>query len=79
LLLETGIKKALDRVWSDGRQKAAAVDVLPRQVMSLERWLEGTLPSKSNIPRSAMCRRSFDRDAKPTQLRVIAAARGSRG
>ncbi|MCP4445820.1 MAG: hypothetical protein GY811_10825 [Myxococcales bacterium] len=39
LLLETSVKKALDRNWSDKQQKAEAVDVLAQQVLSLERWI----------------------------------------
>lgn len=50
LLLESSIKKALDRDWSDARQKAEAVDVLARQVMSLERWLEAHLAEQVERP-----------------------------
>lgn len=39
LLLETSVKKALDRDWSDAKQKGEAVDVLAKQVLSLERWV----------------------------------------
>ena len=47
LLLETSIKKALDRDWSDSGQKAEAIDVLARQVLSLERWVVENLAERS--------------------------------
>ncbi|MFC1610843.1 IS1182 family transposase [Myxococcota bacterium] len=50
LLLETSVKKALDRDWSDAEQKAEAVDRLARQVLSLERWLENHLADEMNRP-----------------------------
>lgn len=50
LLLETSIKKALDRDWSDSEQKAEAVDILARQVLSLERWLTNRLAQNINQP-----------------------------
>ncbi|MCP4967919.1 MAG: IS1182 family transposase [bacterium] len=50
LLLETSIKKALDRDWSDSEQKAEAVDVLARQVLSLERWLTNHLAENIDRP-----------------------------
>jgi IS5 family transposase len=50
LLLETSIKKALDRDWSDSEQKAEAIDILARQVLNLERWLTNHLPENINKP-----------------------------
>jgi hypothetical protein len=50
LLLDTSIKKALDRDWSDAKQKAEAVDVLARQVLSLEQWLESNLEEQTKQP-----------------------------
>lgn len=50
LLLDTSIKKALDRDWSDTKQKAEAVDVLARQVLSLEQWLESNLEEQIKQP-----------------------------
>lgn len=40
LLLAPSIKAGLDIDWSDPKQKAAAIEVLERQVASLERWVE---------------------------------------
>jgi hypothetical protein len=50
LLLETSIKKALDRDWSDPRQKGEAVDLLAKQVLALERWLEKHLSAQVKKP-----------------------------
>jgi hypothetical protein len=50
LLLESSIKKALDRDWSDANEKAEAVDVLARQVLSLERWIESNLAAEVGRP-----------------------------
>jgi hypothetical protein len=50
VLLETSIKKALDRDWSDAQQKAEAVDILARQVLSLERWLDHHLADEVKRP-----------------------------
>ena len=50
LLLETSIKKALDRDWSDSEQKGEAVDILARQVLSLERWLSNHLAQNIDRP-----------------------------
>jgi hypothetical protein len=50
LLLETSVKKALDRDWSDPEQKAEAVDRLARQVLSLERWVDEHLSDEVNRP-----------------------------
>ena len=44
LLLESSVKKALDRDWSDDEEKAKAIDILARQVLSLERWIHEELP-----------------------------------
>ncbi len=50
LLLETSIKKALDRDWSDAKQKGEAIDVLAKQVLSLERWIENNLAEETGRP-----------------------------
>jgi hypothetical protein len=40
LLLAPSIKAGLDIDWSDPKQKAMAVDVLERQISSLQRWVD---------------------------------------
>lgn len=40
LLLAPSIKAGLDIDWSDPKQKATAVEILERQVSSLQRWVE---------------------------------------
>jgi len=50
LLMAKSIKRALDRDWSDPEQKAEAVDVLARQVLSLERWIEQHLVEQAGHP-----------------------------
>src|SRR5262249_564602 len=40
LLLAPSIKAGLDIDWSDPKQKAAAIEVVERQVGSLERWVD---------------------------------------
>jgi len=50
LLTAKSIKKALDRDWSDPKQKAEAVDVLARQVLSLERWIDKHLDEQAGRP-----------------------------
>ena len=50
MLLETSIKKALDRDWSDPIQKAAAVEDLAKEVLSLERWLDKNLSDEVKRP-----------------------------
>lgn len=50
LLLEKSVKKALDRDWSDEALKAEAIDILARQVLSLERWVDKNLPDEVNQP-----------------------------
>ena len=50
LLLETSVKKALDRDWSDKQQKAEAVDILAQQVLSLERWVANSLTEMVDTP-----------------------------
>jgi hypothetical protein len=51
LLLESSVKKGLDRDWSDRRQKGEAIDVLAKQVLSLERWLEKHLAEQIKNPK----------------------------
>ncbi len=55
LLLDKSVKKALDRDWSDRKQKAEAVDVLARQVLSLERWLQKNLAEETKQPPLETC------------------------
>ena len=50
LLLETSVKKALDRDWSDKQQKAEAIDVLAQQVLSLERWIANHIAEMIDTP-----------------------------
>lgn len=50
LLLDSSVKKALDRDWSDARAKGEAVDVLARQVLSLERWINRNLADEAGQP-----------------------------
>jgi hypothetical protein len=50
LLMAKSIKEALDRDWSDPKQKAQAVDVLARQVLSLERWIDKHLAQEAGHP-----------------------------
>ena len=50
LLLETSVKRALDRDWSDPKQKGEAVELLAKQVLSLERWLHMNLAEKVKQP-----------------------------
>jgi hypothetical protein len=50
LLLDTSIKKALDRDWSDAKQKGEAIDVLAKQVLSLERWIARNLAEEVERP-----------------------------
>jgi hypothetical protein len=40
LLLASSIKAGLDIDWSDPKQKASAVEVVERQVSSLQQWVE---------------------------------------
>lgn len=69
LLLETSIKKALDRDWSDQVQKAEAVDVLAKQVLSLERWVATNLAENVDRPPLqnvlAVLRQLMDQDLEP--------------
>lgn len=50
LLLAPSIKAGLDIDWSDPKQKAAAIEVLERQVASLERWVEKHLDDAVSRP-----------------------------
>jgi hypothetical protein len=43
-VVESSVKKALDREWSDPEQKANAIAVLAKQLDSLERWIAKELP-----------------------------------
>jgi hypothetical protein len=50
LLLAPSIKAGLDIDWSDPRQKATAIDIVERQVSSLQRWVERNLDKYENEP-----------------------------
>ncbi|HET9775878.1 MAG TPA: IS1182 family transposase [Gemmatimonadaceae bacterium] len=50
LLLESSVKKALDLEWSDPDAKGQAVDILARQIDSLEAWLREKLPEEMKAP-----------------------------
>src|SRR5580704_8761439 len=50
LLLSPSIKGGLDIDWSDPRQKATAIEVVERQVASLERWVERHLDDGVEAP-----------------------------
>lgn len=69
LLLESSVKKALDRDWSDRTQKAEAVDILSRQVLSLERWLAKTLHEEVEQPPMtdvlSVLRKLIEQDLEP--------------
>jgi hypothetical protein len=69
LLLETSIKKALDRDWSDAKQKGEAIDVLAKQVLSLERWIARNLAQEVDRPPLedvlGVLRQLMDQDLEP--------------
>jgi hypothetical protein len=50
LLLAPSIKAGLDIDWSDPKQKAMAVDVVERQVSSLQRWVDRHLDDAVSEP-----------------------------
>lgn len=50
LLVESSIKKALDREWSDPDQKAEAIVVLSGQLDALEQWVAKGLPHAMSEP-----------------------------
>src|SRR5271170_4264464 len=50
LLLATSIKAGLDIDWSDPKQKALAVQVVERQVSSLQRWVDAHLDDVVSEP-----------------------------
>ena len=50
LLLADSIKAGLDIDWSDPKQKAVAVDIVERQVSSLQRWVENNLDNIVSEP-----------------------------
>ena len=50
LLLDSSIKKALDRDWSDKKATGEAVDIVARQVLSLERWINKHLSKEVGQP-----------------------------
>lgn len=52
LLLAPSIKAGLDLDWSDPKQKAIAIDVLERQVSSLQRWVDRYLDEAVSEPLS---------------------------
>jgi hypothetical protein len=69
VLLHKSIKRALDRDWSDPRDKAEAVDDLARQVLALERWIEQRLPDEAGRPPLSRLRATLhkimDQDLEP--------------
>ena len=50
LLLESSVKKALDLEWSAPGARDEAVDILARQIASLETWLQKNLPEELAKP-----------------------------
>src|SRR6266540_683568 len=50
LLLAPSIKAGLDIDWSDPKQKAMAIEVVERQVSSLQRWVDGHLDEVVSEP-----------------------------
>ena len=50
LLLASSIKAGLDIDWSDAKQKAAAVEVVERQVSSLQQWVDRHLDEVVSEP-----------------------------
>lgn len=50
LLLASSIKAGLDIDWSDARQKVTAVEIVERQVSSLQRWVERNLDTYESTP-----------------------------
>lgn len=50
LLLAPSIKAGLDIDWSDARQKATAIEIVERQVSSLQRWVERNLDAYETAP-----------------------------
>lgn len=50
VLLSSSVKKGLDVDWSDPVQKNEAVDLLAKQVLSLERWVTEELADMLNEP-----------------------------
>jgi hypothetical protein len=50
LLLAPSIKAGLDIDWSDPRQKATAIEILERQVSSLQRWVDRNIDQYENEP-----------------------------
>lgn len=50
ILAAKSIKRALDRDWSDPEQKVKAVDIVARQVLSMERWLSRNLSETVKTP-----------------------------
>jgi len=69
LLLEKSVKKALDCDWSDPKQKGEAVDILAKQVLSLERWichhLEGAVDHPPLRDVLEVLRQVMDQDLEP--------------
>jgi hypothetical protein len=50
LLLAPSIKAGLDIDWSDSRQKVKAIEIVERQVSSLQAWVERNLDNYENEP-----------------------------
>ncbi len=73
LLVEASIKKALDREWSDPKQKADAIVVLAEQLDALEQWISKGLPHDMAEPplatHLATLRQLRDQDLEPDPSR----------
>jgi len=69
LLAAKSIKKALDRDWSDPQQKREAIDVVAKQVLSMERWLGRNLSQEVGNPAIKdlldVVHRLMDQDLEP--------------
>ncbi|WP_437780694.1 transposase [Sorangium sp. So ce1097] len=84
LLLAPSIKAGLDLDWSDPKQKAAAIQILERQVSSLQQWVDrvhrGGRGSAAQIPEAAAdggrSRRAPPAGAVEHALAHIAARKG---
>ncbi|MBN4050342.1 transposase [Desulfobulbus sp. AH-315-M07] len=79
LLMASSIKAGLDINWSDPRQKATAIEIVERQVSSLQRWVERNLdrydtePLRPYIEAITVVR---DQDLEPTPTGDVAIRQG---
>ena len=74
LLLASSIKAGLDIDWSDAKQKAAAVEVVERQVSSLQQWVDRHLDEVVSEP----LRPYIDGKASPCPVVNSGSGRSSR-